>query len=198
MLPLLASAALSAAACGGSSVQVLSSTTSPSSTTSTPNAPMSAPRQFRGAIERIDAATRVIVVAGLSVSVPASATIDDSAGNAIAFSALQVGDIVSISAMVADGSVTATTVTVDSPAPAPAPSPSTVTLSGRVAAVSGACPSLTFAVSDTTVTTSSSTAVTGGSCTDIVDGADVQVTGTRQDDRSVAASQVVIRAAGSR
>ena len=68
-----------------------------------------------------------------------------------------------------------------------------MTLSGPVAAVSGACPTLTFAVSDTTVTTTGATVVTGGSCAQIVNGVNVQVTGTRQADRSVVAAQVVIR-----
>ena len=84
------------------------------------------------------------------------------------------------------------------PATAPSPAPSTVTLSGRVAAVSGSCPALTFAVSDVTVTTTASTTVSGGSCAQIANGVQVEVTGTRQADRSIAASKIVIRATASR
>jgi hypothetical protein len=87
---------------------------------------------------------------------------------------------------------------VTAPAPTPAPAPSTVTLSGRVAAVSGSCPALTFAVSDVTVTTNASTSVSGGTCAQIANGVQVEVTGTRQADRSIAASKIVIRAMAPR
>ena len=192
--PLLASAigavALTIAACGGSRVEVVSTTTSPStSAASAPSPPAPATRQFRGTIDRIDAANRVLVIAGTTVAVPASATIRNAAGSALAFTDLHVGDIVSVSGTEAAGVVTATAVVVD----APAPSASTVAISGRVAAVSGICPTLTFAVSDTTVTTTAATVMTGGSCTQIANGIDVEVTGTRQADRSVVATQVTIR-----
>ena len=191
MLPAALAAALSIAACSGSSVQVLSSTTSPSSPPSS-TAPTPPTRQLRGAIERIDASTSTIIVSGAQVAVPASATISNSSGSTIAFSDLHVGDVVSVTGTSNGGVVTATAITVLAPAAPPA-----VMVSGRVAALSGTCPSLTFAVSDTTVTTSASTAVTGGSCTDIANGVNVQVTGARQTGRSVAASQVAIRPKGS-
>jgi len=79
-----------------------------------------------------------------------------------------------------------------------APAPTTVTVRGRVAALSGSCPTLTFAVSDTTVTTTAATTISGGSCAQIVNGVVVDVTGTRQDDRSIAATAIVIRASSSR
>lgn len=191
ILPAALAAALSVSACGGSSVQVLSSTTSPGSPPSS-TAPTPPPRQFRGPIDHIDASTRTITVSGIQVAVPPSATITNSSGGSIAFADLQVGDIVSVTGTYSGGTVTATAIQVQAPA-----SPPSFTLSGRVAALSGTCPSLTFAVSSTTVTTSSATKVTGGSCTDIANGVDVQVTGARQADRSVAASQVAIRPKGS-
>jgi hypothetical protein len=79
-----------------------------------------------------------------------------------------------------------------------APPPTRVTVSGRVAAMSGSCPTLTFAVSDTTVTTTAATTVRGGTCAQIVNGVVVDATGTRQADRSIAATAIVIRASSSR
>lgn len=193
-LAAVAAAVLVAAACSGPRVDVLSSTAAPSTTpaTSTPPAtppttPASVTRQFRGTIDRIDATTQILVVDGASVSVPSSATIRDSAGATLAFASLQVGDVVAVTATVNGGTLTATAIVREAQAP------STVTVDGRVAAVSGTCPTLTFAVSDVTVTTSASTTVSGGSCAQIVNGVDVHATGTRQADRSIAATQVTIR-----
>jgi hypothetical protein len=176
-------------ACSGPRVDVLSSTTptTPPTTPSTPPAPsVPTTRQFRGTIERIDSTNQIIVVDHVSVSVPSSATIHDADGNTLAFASLQVGDVVSVTATVSNGTVTATAIVRESQPP------TTVTLNGRVAAVSGTCPALTFAVSDVTVTTSAGTTVTGGTCAQIVNGIGVTVTGTRQADRSIAATEVVI------
>jgi hypothetical protein len=69
----------------------------------------------------------------------------------------------------------------------------TVRIDGRVAAASGTCPTLTFAVSDETVTTTQATTFSGGTCPQVVNGVNVDVTGTRQTDRTIAATAVVIR-----
>ena len=184
----LAIGALTVGACSGPRVDVVS--TSPAAPTSSApsTTPPAATRQFRGAIERIDATASVLVVDGASVSVPASATIRDTGGGALTFADLKVGDIVSIVATIGGNTITATTIVRESPPPPP-----TTTLTGRVAAVSGTCPALTFAVSEATVTTTAATTFSGGTCAQVVNGVHVEVTGTRQADRSLAATQVTFR-----
>lgn len=70
------------------------------------------------------------------------------------------------------------------------PHPQTVDVVGRVAAVSGTCPSLLFAIDSVTITTTASTTFTGITCAQIVNGSSVVVQGVRQTDASVAATSV--------
>ena len=181
----------SSAACGGRQVEVLSTTTSPStSAPSVPSTPAAAPeRAVRGTIEAIHASSSTIVISGgIDVIVPAAATIRSAAGP-IAFGGLAIGDIVSVTGTLSKGTITATAITVDATVPA------TVSFEGRVEAVSGTCPALTFAVADTTVTTAASTVLSGGTCAQIVNGVSARVTGTRQSDGSVNATQIAIQSA---
>jgi hypothetical protein len=190
MLPAaLAALGMTSVACGGREVEVISSTVTSTSTSATaPTSPSpAAPRQFRGTVERIDAANRAIVIGGTVVTVPPAATIRAATGQVLTFTDLHVGDVVSVTATVAAGAVTASAIVVETAAR------STVTLTGRVAALSGNCPTVTFAVADTTVTATAATRVTGGACAQIVNGVDVQVTGTRQTDRSVVATDIALR-----
>lgn len=68
--------------------------------------------------------------------------------------------------------------------------PHVVELRGRVAALSGTCPSVLFAIDSTTVTTSSGTTFTGVTCAMIVNGSSLIVAGARQTDGSIAVTTV--------
>jgi hypothetical protein len=88
----------------------------------------------------------------------------------------------------AGGSVLATKVDIDRPDP---PDPD-VKVQGSVTGRSGACPAITFTVSSTTIVTNASTRIEDGLCTDIQNGTEVEVKGTRQANGSVLAEKVDI------
>lgn len=82
------------------------------------------------------------------------------------------------------------------PAPTPAPTPPAPTagdrikIEGRVDAVSGSCPALTFRVDGQTVYTSSATEFKKGACKDIVNGREVTVEGREMSDGRVRGDKV--------
>jgi hypothetical protein len=63
-------------------------------------------------------------------------------------------------------------------------------VNGVVAALSGACPTLTFMVQATRVTTNSATVFDDTACARVVNGMDVEVHGVRQADGSLLASRI--------
>jgi hypothetical protein len=65
-----------------------------------------------------------------------------------------------------------------------------VELSGSISGLSGRCDNLRFTVAKTVVTTNRDTRFRGGSCERLDNGDKVEVTGLRQADGSVAASEV--------
>lgn len=88
------------------------------------------------------------------------------------------------------------------PAPAPAPPPTpppsptpvrAIELKGKVAGVSGTCPSLTFTLEQYTVWTSGSTTFKKGPCRDVKNGADVNVEGFLMSDGKVRADEVELK-----
>jgi hypothetical protein len=74
--------------------------------------------------------------------------------------------------------------------PPPTTPPQTVSLSGTISGLSGACPALSFTVSSTSVFAISSTGYSGGKCKDLRNGKSVTVTGTVQTDRRVLATLI--------
>jgi hypothetical protein len=58
--------------------------------------------------------------------------------------------------------------------------------------LTGTCPAVTFTVQGTKVTTSSTTVFTGVTCAALVNGTNVQVSGQKQADGTIAASKVVL------
>jgi hypothetical protein len=72
-----------------------------------------------------------------------------------------------------------------------------INISGTVARVSGACPALQFLVGRVAVTTNRATAFTPGTCANVVNGAGVVATGSRQADGSLAAASIAVRGATS-
>jgi hypothetical protein len=79
-----------------------------------------------------------------------------------------------------------------SPTPTPTPIPSVVQVSGTVARLSGHCPSLTIVVSGTTVQATSTTSFTGGKCSDLSNGDNVDVSGTKDASGTITADTIVI------
>ena len=104
---------------------------------------------------------------------------------------LKVGDTVEVvGTHPADsGAVTATKLTAAASAPPPRGS-STITMSGTIIGIGGACPTLSMKVSDTYVRTDSATTFTGKSCGDLKSGDSVGVAGAKQGDGSVLAAIV--------
>jgi len=79
------------------------------------------------------------------------------------------------------------------PPPTPPPPPQTVSLSGTISGLSGACPAVSFTVSSTSVFAISSTGYSGGQCSDLKNGKNVTVTGTVQADRRVLATLITVK-----
>jgi hypothetical protein len=77
--------------------------------------------------------------------------------------------------------------------PPTTPPPQTVSLSGTISGLSGACPAISFTVSSTPVFAISSTGYSGGKCNDLKNGKTVTVTGTVQADRRVLASLIALK-----
>ncbi len=65
-----------------------------------------------------------------------------------------------------------------------------VELDGVVASLTGSCPNLRFSVTGTTVTSDASTEFDDGACSDVQDGTQVEVKGSRQPDGTVRATEV--------
>ena len=65
-------------------------------------------------------------------------------------------------------------------------------LSGPVASLSGTCPTLAFIVQGTRVTTIAGTTIAHGNCADLKNGVQVEVTGVRGTDGTLAASRIEI------
>ena len=86
-----------------------------------------------------------------------------------------------------DGSVLATRISVED-----APSTSTSELEGTVSLQTGTCPAITFTVQNTKVSAGSATSFEHGVCAAVLNGARVQVKGTKQTDGSVAATRISI------
>src|SRR5580765_3239172 len=96
---MITTAIASTLACGGREVEVISSTTAPSSVAaSSPSVP-SAPATVvvRGTIDSIDATAGTVTVRGTIVSVPAAAAIRARTGT-LTFADLKVGQTVAITA----------------------------------------------------------------------------------------------------
>jgi hypothetical protein len=74
----------------------------------------------------------------------------------------------------------------------PPADPVEVTLQGSVSDLAGSCPTISFVVDRTRVTASDTTVYQRGNCRQVSNRESVRVTGTRQADGSVAASQIEI------
>jgi Domain of unknown function (DUF5666) len=182
---IVAAAVLSTAACGRHDIDVINATapTAPGSGSTSQSNP-SVPVVVSGAITAINATAQTLVVSGTTVIVPAGARLDDGQGGTVAFSALQVGWHVTIRATRVGSVITASEIVVDERV---AP---TVEIEGRVSALNGTCPALTFMIDSITISTSASTTFSGGTCAQLANGALVTVDGNGQPNASVTATRV--------
>ncbi len=161
--------------------------------------------ELEGRITAISGHT--LTVAGKTVTVTSATTIAHG-GTTVAFAALKVGDRVHVHGTVSGSTVTAVSIELQTSNPGnpgpPVPPPSnptppggddpgkneSVEASGKVAGLSGACPSIQFTLGTTTVTTSPSTKFSDGTCSQIATGTLVEVKGTKQANGSIAATSV--------
>ena len=185
---IVAAAVVSTAACGRHDVEVINATapsTVPGSGSGSQSNP-SVPVVVSGAITAINATAQTLVVSGTTVAVPASARLDDGHGGTVAFSALQIGWHVTIRATRSGSVITASEIVVDERV---AP---TVEIAGRVSALAGACPALTFTIESITISTSASTTFSGGTCAQLANGTLVTVDGNGLPNASISATRVSV------
>jgi hypothetical protein len=144
--------------------------------------------ELEGPVGVITAASRTFQVLGITVTVPADATIAHGS-TMILFADLRVGDIVHVKGTRTATGMTAREVYVQNPAGTPL---GDTVLEGAVSAVSGGCPTPTLTVNTKTITTTADTQFLAGACSDLIVGITVHVTGAMQANGSVRASQVRI------
>jgi Domain of unknown function (DUF5666) len=180
---LLGLSLLPALACGRHDIEPIS-TTAPTTVSSGAQTGIVAPVVFSGTISAIDTAAMTIVVDGTTVSVPASAQINGGPGGAVTFAGLAVGWRVTVHATRSGSTLTATEIDVEQRG-APA-----VDIRGRIQALAGSCPALTFAIESIHVSTSSATVFAGAACSQLANGTQVTVDGNAQSDGSIAAARV--------
>jgi hypothetical protein len=154
--------------------------------------------ELQGSIASIDAASRILIVDNVTVSVPESATIR-RADDIVSFDELEVDERVAITGHTQGVTVVASEIRIKSdeaarPASAARPVNRKTELSGTLGAPpTGTCPALAFAVNGTMIVTSSTTSFTGGTCADLTTGSHVEVTGTPRSS-GVVATQVALSA----
>jgi Cu/Ag efflux protein CusF len=186
-------------ACGGREVEVISSTTAPSSVAaSSPSAPSapSAPATVlvRGTIDAIDATAGAVTVHGTIVSVPATAAIRARTGT-LTFADLKVGETVAITATRSGSALIASEVVVEADGNPPAQQ---VEIDGSISALQGSCPVVTFSIRSTAISTTTTTTFDGRTCAQLANGDPVTVDGSRQGSGAIVATRVSSRPDGSR
>lgn len=145
--------------------------------------------ELEGRISDLNAAARTFRVDGAFVHVPMD-TIIRHGSRLFQFSDLMNGDRVHVRGTRVGETVEAQQIKLQNPG---GPGPNNVELEGTVQGLTGSCPSgLQFMLNGTIVLTGPSTAFTEGPCSDVENGIEVEVEGTRQPDGNVLASQVEI------
>jgi Cu/Ag efflux protein CusF len=143
-------------ACGGRQVEVISSTTAPSSVAaSSPSAPTTV--VVRGTIDSIDATAGAVTVRGTIVSVPAAAAIRARTGS-LTFADLKVGETVAITATRNGSALIASDVVVEADGN---PRAQQVEIEGSISALQGSCPAVTFSIRSTSISTTTKTTFVG-------------------------------------
>ncbi len=152
--------------------------------------------EFQGRITAVDATARTFQVSGMTVKVTATTTIRHG-NKTVAFADLKVGDHVEVKGN-KDGTIlTASEIKVetdnDDDGDDDHQATSPMTASGVISGSTGTCPAVTFTVSGTKITVNSATTYPQASCADATkNGANVKVTGTRQNDGSILATSVAL------
>ena len=138
---------------------------------------------MEGLITSVDATAKTIVVDGMTVGVPASATIRHG-GTMLTFADLKVGERVHVKASRSGGTTIASEVNVQNEN---VPGDS---VAGVVSGLAGACPTVTFTVNTTKISTTAATLFTDGTCAEFANGVTVHVKGAKQADGSIVADRV--------
>jgi hypothetical protein len=156
-----------------------------------------------GPISEINATARTIRVAGALVEVPASAVIQRGS-QTLAFADLRVGDKVGVFGTLNGSRIVASKVEVsreddddddderDDDRDDDDDDRDGAELEGRVSALTGTCPDITFTVRGMSVRATSATRYEGGACAQVQNNAAVEVHVQRQSDGSLLAVRVEI------
>lgn len=148
--------------------------------------------ELEGKIESLDYGLRRLQLGGVTVDVPSDAVIRRG-DSPIGMTDLRPGERAHVRGRKDGQTVRASEVKVtpDPPAPPSTPPPSTsVTFSGQIAGVTGACPNLTIKIGDLYVRTSAATSFPDEGCDDAEAGENASGVGTKQADGTVLASRV--------
>jgi len=147
--------------------------------------PNASSTELEGLISAINTAARTIVVNGVTVSVPTTATIRHGDTN-LSLANLAVGQRVHVKGTLSGSTVVATEVMLQNDNE----KNDEAEAEGTVSARSGTCPAITFMLGTTKVTTNGSTQFKGATCAQIANGTKAEVSGTRQTDGSIVATKV--------
>ena len=157
--------------------------------------------ELSGRIASIDATARSLRVGDTTVKVPATVTIRHGS-QTLQFTDLKVGDKVEVrgtkDATAATPTITATEIKMENGNDGDDDDDKSKSeLEGTVSLQAGTCPAITFTVQGTKVTAAAATSYEHGACAAVVNGARVEVKGTRQTDGSVLATRISIEGAPS-
>jgi hypothetical protein len=145
--------------------------------------------EAEGRVDSIDLGARQIVVHGGVIQVAVDAAIRRG-DTPIGFAELKVGDRVHVRGVQNGATIRASEVIAQSQTSTPADP--VVSMKGVISSITGACPSVSLAVSGTSVQTNSSTTFSAKSCSDIVSGDTAGVVGTKRSDGTVSATAVEV------
>ena len=144
--------------------------------------------ELEGRIAAISAESRTFQVLGITVTVPAGATVAHGS-TPVLLSDLRAGDLVHVKGTRTAATMIASEVYVQNPVGTPL---GDVSFEGVVTAVGAGCPPATLTVNGKTVTSTESTQILAGGCSDLIAGVTVAVTGTTLANGSIRASKIRI------
>jgi hypothetical protein len=142
--------------------------------------------EIEGAIVSIGAQSLVVRTTTVKVS---ASTVIRHGHTPVAFADLKVGEQIHVKGTSDGKTIAATEITVQNEDD---DHERTVEAQGVVSGLKGKCPSITFTIGTTNIATSATTTFRHGACEHVTNGGSVEVTGARQADGSILASQVSI------
>ena len=158
----------------------------PSESESSDDARRGPEAEIEGAIVSIGAQSLVVRTTTVKVS---ASTVIRHGHTPVAFADLKVGEQIHVKGTSDGKTIAATEITVQNEDD---DHERTVEAQGVVSGLKGKCPSITFTIGTTNIATSATTTFRHGACEHVTNGGSVEVTGARQADGSILASQVSI------